>query len=63
MYALMSLSNNENAIISTQSIDFAELTQAGYVPIEVGTKKRLQKMYEDLCGEETINELDLNEIN
>lgn len=49
-------------IVNSNSKTYAELMQAGYQPIQTGTKKQLEEIEEEML-EQFVDELETNFIN
>ena len=63
MHALMTNPNfNLPVIVNMDSREFAELSVAGYVPIQTGYKKQLEEIERDMM-EEFCSDLEMNDIN
>lgn len=63
MHALMSHSHyNLPVIVNMESREFAELSVAGYVPLQTGYKKALQALEEEMMLD-FVDDLELNNSN
>lgn len=59
---LISPTSSLPTIINQDSHEYAQLAAMGYQPIQIGTKKELERIEEGMM-QDFVSDLDLNDIN